>query len=256
MLRSQAFALHKGPGECDSSPTRQLFTATALAPRLFGRDMLEPVSSPDSLTTTFVTSAAWLADVVEQVPAASLDNPGLGEWSMHELIAHAMRAITTATDSMQSASDTSSQPSFATAVAYVRTTAAVEDVHAQVAERGRNSAFELPRTDIADTVRNELANATGLMRHAPLPNVVKCFGGTIPLDEYLRTRILELIVHGRDIQRANANFSLGTPNDGLRIAIELLHELHPSTGINERELDLLTGRAGQLSPISLFRTPS
>jgi hypothetical protein len=208
-------------------------------------------ASPNA--AVFVECAQWLADVVDAIPTEKLDSPGLGQWTVHELVAHSMRGVSTVTSVLEDADPAASGTDLADAAAYLRRASAIEHIHEQVAMRGRQSAETLTRTAIGDELRQQLAQAELMLQKYPDTQPIKSIAGTVSIGEYLRTRIMELVVHGRDIQRSVQNFSQPIPRSGLSATLALLHELHPSTGYDEEELDFLTGRTSERSPIALFR---
>jgi hypothetical protein len=50
------------------------------------------------LSTAFRDASRFLVETVRHVPHASWDGPGLGDWTLRELVAHATRGHTTVAD--------------------------------------------------------------------------------------------------------------------------------------------------------------
>jgi hypothetical protein len=76
------------------------------------------------------------------------------------------------------------------------------------------------------TARDELVGLlTGVSATRPVP-VVRVPGGQVPLKEYLRTRVLEIVVHGDDVACSVAGMIVpGPPPDTVRICLDVCFEL-------------------------------
>ena len=186
----------------------------------------------------------WVEDVLPNAVGADLDAPGLGEWSVAELIAHTTRAFTTTVDYIDPAP--ADGPDLLAASAYWRKGLSTEGVNEAVAERARSElagmddviAVALERADTAlQTVGATLPNATV---HSPL--------GDLRFDQYLVTRTVEIVVHGLDLAAA-LEVDLPAPASATSVVIALLGEcVRNDAAASATVIRALTGRSAHGSP--------
>ena len=149
--------------------------------------------------------AAALASVaaVRELPRdeSAWSAPGLGEWSVRSLVGHLSRAFVTVVD--YSGAPEPDAATIATAGEYVAR-ARLAAASPGVAQRGVDAGIGLGSTPAAAAERYaELAAAAmDAVDRVPAGRRVAVFGGSMRFDEYLRTRILELVVHGLDLAAA------------------------------------------------------
>jgi len=148
----------------------------------------------------FVTSATSLASVVSTIRDDQWDTPGLGEWTVRELVGHALRGVTTAPTYLE-AGDPASEIALATAGDYVRAAFSTAGVHDAVAQRGHEAGAALG-DDPVGIVRDAVDSAVATVATAAPEAVVATPFGTMRLDTYLPTRVVELVVHTDDLCRA------------------------------------------------------
>jgi uncharacterized protein (TIGR03086 family) len=162
------------------------------------------------------------------------DQPGaLGEWTVRELAAHAVRAFTTV-ETYLAAEPTVDRP-MADAGEYYRTVLADARVHAGVAQRGRDAGAAL--TDPVGEAEVVAARVLALVVSSDDDEPVNTFAGQIVLSEYLATRTVELGVHTLDLQRATGQ-PVGLPAAASAVPLAVLVDLADPT----RLLLALTGR--------------
>ena len=185
----------------------------------------------------YLTAAAEYVDLVRQVDPASLDGPGLGVWDLRALIGHTSRSLVTVIEYVAQPAE---EIAAATAADYYRIIAERFHDAAAVADRGRQAGAALGDdpaatvTELADRARRVL---DGLEPGYLLTTLV----GGMPLGEYLRTRVFELVVHCLDIAQATGLRFRPSPEalaDALRLATETVLD----SGQGETVLLALTGR--------------
>ena len=183
-------------------------------------------SFPDAAEVFLATVAAVRDDQWEQ--------PGLGEWTVRELTGHALRAFVT----LQQLCDTrADRASIESAPAYYRTVGAIPDLHAGVAQRGRDAGAQL--IDPVATARQVAEQALARLAGTPDEHVGECFGGTMRLGDYLPTRVLEVGIHTLDLQLATGQ-PLVLPASANGVILGVLADLGDVPTI----LLALTGRRG------------
>ena len=163
-------------------------------------------------------SDAFLA-ATGAVPAGGWDEPGLGEWTVRELTAHALRALLT----LQRLCDTTGgAPQLESAMAYYRAVAVREDLHAGVLQRGREAGAQL--VDPEATARRTAEQALGRLAATPDEHVGETFAGPMRLADYLPTRVVELGIHTLDLQRATGQ-PMALPASAAAVVLGTLAEL-------------------------------
>lgn len=145
----------------------------------------------------FEEEAQAVEDTLAGVPAEAWAHRALGEWTLAELVAHLVRAVTRP-DIALDGEVAETEPTV-DRVAYYRDVAG--DAPA-IAERARAYAgdFEpasLPQT-FAQAWRASAAKASGVEPD----RLVSTPRGIMRVDEFLATRVLELVVHHMDVRRA------------------------------------------------------
>jgi uncharacterized protein (TIGR03083 family) len=148
----------------------------------------------------FTVASAGAVEVLDAVPDDVWPGPGLGEWTVRELGAHTLRAWTTLRDYLAEPVPGPDGPVL-TAAEYLATGMAVPGVHDGVARRARDDSAELG-DDLVAAARTAAIEAAALVDAEPDDRRVPTRFGVLTLREYLRTRALELTVHGHDLARA------------------------------------------------------
>lgn len=168
------------------------------------------------------------------------DLPGLGVWSIRGLAGHTSRAILTVDDYLAAAApETVGCPD---AESYVLELAAEANDDA-IAERGTAAGDALgddPATTLAKALDRTLA-ALAVQRPDRILSVVG--GRAIPLAEYLRTRVFELVVHTLDLSQATG-IPHSIPPRAMEEAASLAARVAARGGRGEALLLAVTGRAG------------
>ncbi len=192
---------------------------------------------PDEWKTTFASAAGWFVDVAAYA-VDGLDQPGLGEWSVRDLIGHTSRSLITVEDYLTD--ETGGDVDLDTAVAYYAVTRNVDP--AAVAERGRAASAALG-DDPVGFVTGLVDRVPARVEAAPPDARLQTPFGSILLAEYAITRTFELTVHTCDLLRALGR-PADPPLDAARSALRLVAEL---TARNVQAADVLlalTGRGG------------
>jgi hypothetical protein len=147
----------------------------------------------DYLGTEYIDFAAGLTH-------DELEQPGLGEWNVRELLAHALRAFGLAGAYLDAKPSTDfiihSSGEYYRAVLGMG-----PNLHADVAERGRVAAEGL-RSDVAGVVRSTVEAACARVGLADDNAMVSTPAAQMSLLAYLPTRIVEGAVHLLDLHEA------------------------------------------------------
>ena len=166
-------------------------------------------------------SAAWYLGLVDGIEPDDWDRPGLGAWTVRDLVGHTTRAFTTVTDYLVDGEEAGALDiEIDDVLEYFRTALADPAVHAAVAARGRESGAALG-ADPAAAVRAHAEAALAAVDQASDDAVCRTIAGVMWLSDFLDSRIVELVLHGLDLCVA-----LGRPLD-------------PPGGPAQRALDIL-----------------
>jgi uncharacterized protein (TIGR03083 family) len=189
----------------------------------------------------FVTTASQVGD-------DQWDLPGLGEWTVRDLVGHTARAMLTVQQfTSRDATLIAEVPS---SVAYSQRAFAGEGTNARVAERGRQTAQSLG-PDLPSAVARLASEVSALIDALPDDHIFASLIGGITLVDYLPTRTVELVVHTLDLQAATG-IKGEPPRDAMLSTLHLLAELAVDTP-NAGHLALLaTGRDAWVGPFSVI----
>jgi uncharacterized protein (TIGR03083 family) len=193
--------------------------------------------APGSTRAAFEQAAAFFLATVERVEPAQWDRPGLGEWSVRDLVGHTGRAFLTVETYLGQPAATVDLP---TAADYVVTALAAHGDPAAVAQRGREAGAALGPDPTAAT-RANFARVLGLVAAADDTRLLATPVGGMRLVDYLPTRIFELVVHTLDLAAA-IGVAAEPPAAAARVALHLVGEIVVRTGKTAPVLLALTGR--------------
>lgn len=204
---------------------------------------------------TFRTAAVTFVDLVARLPAGRWDGPGLGDWTLRELVGHtansALRQVpavlTTPAEAIAVRSaGPAGQPDITSPEGYfalARTVPADRPAApcAASAPDLRESA-RLLGDDPATALGELAARATQALASAGDDDVVLTPAGTIRVRDWVPTRTFELVVHGLDAAGAGgvpAGFAAGAVTEATVLATRIA----TAAGDGPAVLRALTGRA-------------
>ncbi|MGH9116593.1 MAG: maleylpyruvate isomerase N-terminal domain-containing protein [Acidimicrobiales bacterium] len=163
---------------------------------------------PDAVRAAYADCARGLAGVAARIPGDAWDRPGLGVWTVRDLVGHAGRALTVteayldAADAADRAASTDDPQILSHPIDYYRAIAAGSHAdHAAVAERGRRAGRELG-ADPAGTVDALATRVVERIASEDDAAPVATPFGTMRLIDYLPSRVFELTVHRLDAVEA------------------------------------------------------
>jgi uncharacterized protein (TIGR03083 family) len=194
-----------------------------------------------STRAIYLVAAAAFCELVEQIDESQWDQPGLGEWTVLDLVGHTSRAFTTVITRLEPAADHLDVPDAGHYYAQAHTAASLLDAAADaIAERGRQAvAALLPAPAVA--VRAARAEVERVLAEVPDDRLIATIFGGMPLGAYLRTRTFELAVHCSDIADA-IGIGWTPPAAVLTEALAVASETATALGLGVPLLQTLTGR--------------
>ena len=168
------------------------------------------------------------------------DAPGLGEWSVRDLLGHTSRSLSTVETYLDVATSDADPVDLADAVAYYLAIAGALADTAAVAQRGRDAGAALGEDPMA-TLSELVLRVPELVRAAPATALVRTPFGTMTLEGYLPTRTLELTVHTCDLATA-LGVTADVPRGAVADAFAVIGGLAAVQGTASAALLALTGR--------------
>lgn len=191
----------------------------------------------------FSHTADAFVQLVRGIRDDQWDDPGLGEWDVRALVGHTSRALVTLLDYL--ALEEPRVVTIPSAERYYALATAEYGDPAGIVQRGVDAGASLGDDPVA-TLRSLTEHALEALAKQREDRIVAVRGGSILLKEYLRTRLLELVVHSLDIARATGQ-TVSFPPDAQRQTLLLAAGIAAETGRGEELLLALTGR-GALRP--------
>ncbi len=180
------------------------------------------------LAHAFGAASQFFVAVVGSVPEMAWDAPGLGTWSLLELVGHANRAHTTIEEYLLRP-----RPPEPPGSSYFNDEA--------VEQRGRQAVAALgndPHSAAAAASKRTIS----LIAETADDATISGPAGTMPLVSYLPTRIAELTIHGLDIMRVTGN-ELPVPAEALLASLRSVSDLVVRRGKGTVALLALSGRS-------------
>ena len=149
----------------------------------------------DDSYDNFAEAAHAYAGLVRRIPDEAWDRPGLGEWTVRDLVGHTSRSLSTVETYL---GGSTAHEDVTSPAEYYRLAGSVDP--ASVAERGREAGRALG-SEPSPFVDDLVARVLPRVADAADPVIGTALGG-MRLSQYLPTRTFELVVHGLDISSA------------------------------------------------------
>jgi uncharacterized protein (TIGR03083 family) len=185
----------------------------------------------------FHDAAEWYAATVGLV-GDRWEQPGLGEWTVRDLVGHTSRSLLTVEAYLQQPAETVAVPSTADYFRATREIAAGPDV----AQRGRDAGTALGK-DPAGAVADIAARVRPVVDACDGTELLTTLVGGMRLLDYLPTRTFELAVHTADLALA-LGAPLDVPSRAASQALAIVSDLALADGTAGLVLLQATGRTG------------
>ena len=199
-------------------------------------------------TTDFETAAHSFLDLVAEVKVSQWSEPALGVWDVRSLVGHTSRAILTVEQYLTA--EPGPEVTTATAEAYYTEIFGAYTDNDAIAARGLEAGKNLT-ADSGLEFEAALGRALKLVVDSGPDRIVAIGAIGIPLSEYLRTRVFELVIHSMDIAKATG-LSHTIPADVVSNVADLAARVAVRKGHGEDLLFALTGRRPLASRFSIL----
>ena len=173
----------------------------------------------------FDEAATFFVAVTESVRPEQWDSPGLGEWSVRDLVGHASRAFLTLETYL---GHPATAVELTTPADYIVAAGASLADPAHVAQRGREAGAALGH-DPVKAVREIATRVLKLVATADDAQTLSTPVGGIRLSDYLPTRVFELVVHTLDLATA-IGAPVEPPTEAARVSLQLAGDVALRTG--------------------------
>ncbi|KRE26474.1 mycothiol maleylpyruvate isomerase [Mycobacterium sp. Soil538] len=187
----------------------------------------------------FASAARYFESLVRDVPDYRWNDPGLGEWSVRDLVGHTSRSLITVSTYLRAPAqhEDVTEP----ADYYVRINDYAAGMGAAaIVERGRQAGRDLG-PDPVTTIDGLVERVLGEVDTAGDPLIEVIGGLGLRLSTYLPTRTFEIAVHGLDIAAA-VGADRTPPRDVLAEAAALAARIGVQLDRGPALLMALTGR--------------
>jgi uncharacterized protein (TIGR03083 family) len=164
-----------------------------------------------NVVSNFSATARTIGAVVSEIPDHLWDGPGLGEWTLRDLVGHTSRSLVTVVDYF--ARPVGEEVAHSASAYYTAISAGSFDA-AAVTQRGREAGRDLGE-DPGGRFQQLVDEAVRVAERTDPDLVVHTIIGGMRAANYLPTRTFELCVHGLDIEAAT-----GVPVDLPAPAVE------------------------------------
>ncbi len=173
----------------------------------------------------YLQAVSFFMDSVARIGPNQWNEPGLGVWTIRDLVGHTGRSIFLVEEFGSQRSDTVDVRSPAH---HYHLSLAGEGIDDAIADRGR-AAGEALGNDPLSLLAAGRERAERLVDETDEETVIAYTNGGIRLGDYLETRVLELTVHTLDLANA-LGIETEPPREALGVALHLLAELALDSG--------------------------
>jgi uncharacterized protein (TIGR03083 family) len=191
----------------------------------------------DRTRTAFVQATLWYQAVLAQV-GDRWSEPALGEWDVRALAGHTSRSLLTVETYLGQPAEAVDIATTAAYYAATRQIAAGPDV----AQRGRDAGTALGDDPVA-AVAQIAARVLPLVAGLTGTELLTTIAGGMRINDYLPTRVFELVVHTADLAVA-LGVAAEPPPGPAALALGLVSELAITGGHAAKLLLAATGRSG------------
>lgn len=212
--------------------------ASAAQSRLTQTDAANTSDAAQSDLGKYEQACEAFVRAVEGIHAKQWGDPGLGVWDVRSLVGHTSRAIITVIEYL--ALDAPETVSIDSAADYYGQIYLTYTNPEAIALRGVEAGRALGDDPVGHVLELRAA-AIAALRAQAANRIVSLGGMGIPLHEYLRTRVFELVVHTLDIARATGQQAT-IPPLLVEEAASLAAGIAALRGDGEQVLLALTGR--------------
>lgn len=189
-------------------------------------------------TTDFEIAARCFLDLVAGIKPEQWNEPALGVWDVRGLVGHTARAIQLVEQYLLA--DPAPELTAANAEEYYAVALVEYTDNEAIAARGFEAGRKLNENSGAE-FEATLERGLELIASNSPDRLVAIGPIGIPLHEYLRTRVFELVVHGMDTAAAT-NQPHGIPSEVVANVADLAARVAVRKGDGQQLLFALTGR--------------
>lgn len=168
--------------------------------------------------SAFEEEARAVEETLTALPDDAWTRPAVGEWAVSQLVAHLV-IVVTRLDALLDADEPTDEPAL-DRVGYYRM--GFDD--AAIAREAERRAAGAASGSLVEAFADGWRRAAGRAGGEPPDRTVASRHGPMRLDDYLATRVLELVVHHLDLRRAT-DLPPAATVEAARLAMSLLESL-------------------------------
>ena len=201
------------------------------------------------LRDDFREAVRFFLETVRRIPAEAWDWPGLGTWSVRELVAHTSHTFESLKNSTSPARTAAHVELQGPAELYTKLVGA-GGKDAYIAERGKEGGRALA-DDPVEAIRRAAEEALDVLDDVPDDYPTRSVVGGIRFIDWLATRVVELTVHSMDIAEATG-IDAKPPSGAMRTTLAVLSEIALAKGYAAEMTMAATGRRSLRDGFTLF----
>lgn len=188
----------------------------------------------------FAEECAATEETLHAVPAEAWTGPGLGSWNLAQLCTHLARGVTRITDYLPLPVN---GPAAVDRVSYYRFDAVAEAP--AIAQRAVDETADVDPTTLPGRFAAGWRASVAAAKDPGPEQLLTAFRGPMRLDEYVATRVVEVVLHHLDVRVALDLPPASTPA-AARLTMDILEQLlgepRPRNLGRTRFLQVATGR--------------
>ena len=201
------------------------------------------MDQPNDIRKSFHDAVESFLATGELIDDKLWSQPATDQWSVLELFSHTARGMAIIIDYLDVDLGPNPRVTIDGAVTYFRLALSLEGVHSGIKDRAVQASERFRDAPLA-TAREVAALVAERVERTVDDQPMKVFVETMRFIDYLRTRIVELVLHTFDLQLA-CGLPLRAPTSGLAVVEEILLALADRADPSALVL-ALSGRASNL----------
>tara|TARA_B100000686_G_scaffold23678_1_gene22250 strand:+ start:4668 stop:5273 length:606 start_codon:yes stop_codon:yes gene_type:complete len=199
------------------------------------------------IKTAYIESVESFIEVIEQIKQDQWDSNALDQWSFRDLVGHTGRSIKLV---KEFGSQRSESLDVQSAALHYQISLSPEGANQRVAAGGVDAGNALG-DDPVNHLKEAWIATQETVHSTTEDTVISYVNGGIKFGDYLRTRILELIVHSIDLAQA-MGINYKPPKEAMREALYLLSDLAVDTPYASKLALISTGREISDTPFNVI----
>ncbi len=178
----------------------------------------------NDVMSAFADQGLTVEATLRRLQPRDFDAPGLGEWTVAELIAHLIRGAGLLATYLDVEVPADAEPACDRVAYFAFSAEELDEMSAGVAERSRADARSIGTGALVDAFCGSRLRTVERVEDLAPDALVHTFRGPMAVAEYAATRVLELTVHHMDLCRA-LNLPVTSDPSALAVTVGIIEGL-------------------------------